>query len=180
MSIDGLEFLTLGHRDVEKLFAEVHGGSGGKEEVIDKIVRELSSHDAIERELLYPLVRKHIPDNGEGLADHSIDEHEEAARLLLEIGSTTSLSERDELLKQLIAGVKSHVEVEEGQVFPQLREAIPQSELVDLRVELEATKRRAPHDPSPHGPRSGIGAKAADVAGAAARLTVDSPHESES
>src|SRR5438270_199630 len=65
MQRDAIQILTDDHREVEGLFQKVESGSAGKKDVVAKIVRELSIHDAIEREYLYPAVRKHIADQGD-------------------------------------------------------------------------------------------------------------------
>lgn len=68
MPKNAIDLLMTDHRKVEELFSKVQAGSGGKD-AVEKIVRELSRHDAIERELLYPLVREKVPTEGERLAE---------------------------------------------------------------------------------------------------------------
>jgi hemerythrin superfamily protein len=168
MSRDAIEVLEKDHREVESLFEEVKAGSGGKDDVVEQIVRELSVHDAIERELLYPAVRDRIASHeGEGLAEHSLDEHEEVAELLSQIESTDDTTQRDVLLQRLIANVADHVGEEENEIFPQLRQAMSEAELTELGSKLEAAKGRAPTHPHPHAPRSGVGAKVGGGAAAA-------------
>ncbi len=164
---DAIEVLTTHHREVEALFEQVRAGSAGRDEVVERIVRELSIHDAIERELLYPAVRERLPSTGESLAEHSLDEHEEVATLLAEIEAAGEAQQRDALLQRLVTNVQRHVQEEETQIFPQLRGAMSEEELRELGSKLEAAKGRAPTHPHPHTPRSGVGAK---VAGAAAGI----------
>jgi len=165
MQRDAIQVLTDDHREVEGLFQKVEGGATGKKDVVAKIVRELSIHDAIEREYLYPAVKKYIPNQGEHLAEHSLDEHEKVARLLADIEDADDTIRQGELLRELIPDVKSHVKEEEGQIFPGLRSAMSASELAELGSKLEEAKAKAPTHPHPHAPRSGVGAK---IAGAAA------------
>lgn len=167
MARDAIEVLTTDHREVERLFEQVQSESAGKEQTVEKIVRELSIHDAIERELLYPAVKDKLSSGGERLAEHSLDEHEEVAALLAEIESTEDQAQRDSLLQRVISDVKRHVAEEEQQIFPQLRSTMGQEELAELGSKLEQAKGRAPTHPHPHAPRSGLGAKVAG-AGAAA------------
>jgi hypothetical protein len=112
-------------------------------------------------------LRQRLSSNGESLAEHSLDEHEEVAALLSEIESSDDPEQRDRLLQRLIADVGRHVQEEETEIFPQLRGAMSESELAELGSKLEAAKGRAPTHPHPHAPRSGIGTK---VAGAAAAM----------
>lgn len=67
MARDAIELLTSDHRAVEALFEQVRPGSVGKNDVVERIVRELSIHDAIERELLYPTVKERLSSQGESL-----------------------------------------------------------------------------------------------------------------
>lgn len=165
MPKDAIDLLMADHREVDDLFAKVQSGTAGRD-VVEKIVRELSIHDAIERELLYPYVREKIPSEGEGLAEHSLDEHERVARLLADIEAAAD-SERASILHELIPDVRSHVAEEEGQVFPKLRQVTTVSERSELGERLENAKKRAPTHPHPHAPRSGAGVKVAGrVAGA--------------
>lgn len=162
MPKNAIDALMTDHREVEGLFSKAQAGSPGKD-VVEKIVRELSVHDAIERELLYPLVREKIPSEGEGLAEHSLDEHEAVARLLADIEKADD-SERRSLLTELMSDVKDHVAEEEGRIFPKLRTVMTESELKELGEKLEDAKRRAPTHPHPHAPRSGAGTKVAGMA----------------
>ena len=165
MPKNAIDLLMTDHREVEGLFSKVQAGSTGQD-VVEKIVRELSIHDAIERELLYPLVREKVPSEGERLAEHALDEHETAARLLADIEKADD-SERRSLLTELMSDVKEHVSEEESRIFPKLKTVVPESELVELGERMEDAKKRAPTHPHPHAPRSGVGAKVAGMAAGA-------------
>lgn len=162
MPKNAIDLLMTDHREVEGLFSKAQAGSPAKD-VVEKIVRELSIHDAIERELLYPLVREKIPSEGERLAEHSLDEHETVARLLADIEKAND-SERRSLLTELMSDVKEHVAEEESKIFPKLRTVTTESELMELGEKLADAKKRAPTHPHPHAPRSGAGAKVAGMA----------------
>src|SRR6185437_15902150 len=127
MPKNAIDLLMTDHREMESLFSKAQAGVGDQE-VVEKIVRELSIHDAIERELLYPLVREKIPSEGERLAEHSLDEHEKVARLLADIEKAND-SERRGLLAELMSDVKEHVAEEESQIFPKLRTVTTETEL---------------------------------------------------
>ncbi len=172
MSVDGIEILTYDHRQVEQLFSEIEGGSADRDDVVDKIVRELSVHDFVEREELYPLVRKRIPEGGERLSEQCLDGHKDIAHLLLDIKSKKDVSERDPLLQEVIADVRAHVQVEESQVFPKLRQALSDAQLIELGSRIEAARFRAPTLPHPHTPSSRPGAMLVG----AAETVVDSIH----
>lgn len=180
MPRDAIQVLTADHRTVEALFQQVQAGSAGKDDVVEQIVRELSIHDAIERELLYPAVRQHISADGDAMAEHSLDDHEEVAALLSDIERADDAGQRDGLLRQLISDVQEHVQEEESEIFPQLQSAMSPAELADLGEKLESAKGRAPTHPHPHAPRSGIGAKVAGGAAAVADRLRDAARRDDS
>lgn len=162
---DAITVLTTDHREVESLFSQVEGAATPGEQVVNNIVKELSIHDAIEKEYLYPVVREKLS-SGRGLADHSIEEHDKVAETLLGIDKAkTGSSEQTQLLSQLIRMVRSHVQEEEQQIFPAMRTSMSQSELDELGQKLETAKKTAPTRPHPHAPSEGLGTK---VAGAVA------------
>lgn len=162
---DAITILTADHREVEALFSQVEAKATPDEQVVNRIIRELSIHDAIEKEYLYPTVREKLSAGG-GLADHSLEEHDKVAETLVAIDKADHGSgEQVQLLTQLISMVNRHVQEEEQQIFPAMRTSMSQSELDELGKKLETAKKTAPTRPHPHAPSEGLGTK---VAGAMA------------
>ena len=158
---DAITVLTADHRTVESLFSKVEGQANPKTDVVNEIVKELSIHDAIEKEYLYPTVRDKVS-SGNGMADHSIEEHDNVAETLLAIDKADAGSgEQAQLLTQLIQMVTSHVEEEEQQIFPAMRTSMSQTELDELGDKLKTAKKTAPTRPHPHAPSEGLGTKVA-------------------
>lgn len=172
MAQDAIAVLIADHRKVLSLFEQMQS-SPGERTTIQQIVRELSIHDAIERQLLYPLVKEKIPTIGGQLAERSLDEHEDQARLLADIEAADG-SEQGRLLAELLRTVTEHVSEEEHQVFPNLRTVSTHSELLELGERLEDAKAKAPTHPHPHTPRSSGGAKAAGMIASATDKVRDS------
>ena len=157
---DGITVLTTDHRAVETLFSQVEGQSNPDRDVVNKIVKELSIHDAIEKQYLYPTVREKATE-GNRMADHSIEEHDKVAETLLAVDKADPGPEQAKLLAELIRMVKSHVEEEEQQIFPAMRASMSQGELDQLGEKLETGKKTAPTRPHPHAPSEGLGTKVA-------------------
>lgn len=163
---DAITLLTSDHRSVQSLFTQVEGVAAPNPEVVHSLVKELSVHDAIEREYLYPAVREKVS-SGSGMADHSIEEHDEVAETLLAIDKADDGStEQASLLVKLIPAVQAHVVEEEGQIFPALRQALSEKELQELGDKLAKAKDIAPTRPHPHAPSEGLGTKLAGAASA--------------
>ena len=168
MEQDAIELLTTDHAEVEQMFRQVESmpESESRNQVVGDIVRELSVHAAIEEQILYPAMRKALPD-GDTLVQEAIEEHQQVKETLSAIERAGSPSERDPLLVQLMGNVRHHVDEEETELFPKLRASIGQEELRTMGAELAKAKKMAPTHPHPNAPNTPPGNV---VAGAAAAL----------
>jgi hemerythrin-like domain-containing protein len=166
-SNDALDLLTSDHRRAETLFSQAgtRGSEAGREGVVRQIIEELSIHAAVEEQVLYPVVRREVPD-GEQLADHSIEEHQEVKETLARLEDLGPGSpEAGDLLQNLITSVRQHVQEEESRIFPMLRSTLRPETLEEMGEAITKAKKMAPTHPHPKAPSKGPGAA---VAGAAA------------
>jgi hemerythrin superfamily protein len=168
--VDATKVLEQDHREVEKLFDQFEQATGDtdqKGEIAEKIIKELSIHAAIEEEVFYPEVKAALPD-GDELVEHSLEEHQEVKELLADIDK---MSPGDpgfhQKVEKVISDVKEHVEEEEGEMFPKLRQAISANQLLEIGTKLEDAKKRAPTRPHPMAPSTPPANKAAGAAAAA-------------
>jgi hemerythrin superfamily protein len=168
--MDATRLLEQDHREVEQLFERFKDATGDtqqKGKIVDEIIKELSIHAAIEEEVFYPAVKEAVPD-GEGLVDHSLDEHQEVKELLAELDR---MSPEDagyhQKVEKVISDVSEHVQEEEGEMFPKFREAISPTKLEEIGAQLAQAKKKAPTRPHPNAPSTPPANK---VAGAAAAL----------
>ncbi len=165
---DAIELLTADHVEVEQMFTQVETLPEGdaRNDAVAAIIRELSIHAAIEEQVLYPAMRKALPD-GETLVQEAIDEHQQVKETLAAIERADTPAERDPLLVQVIGNVRHHVEEEEDELFPKLRASVGSDELQDMGAKLAAAKKMAPTHPHPNAPNTPPGNV---VAGAAAAV----------
>ena len=148
---DAIDVLVSDHRTVEALFSRLET-TGVEQAALDQVIRELSIHAAIEEQVLYPALRREVGD-GEGLAEHSLEEHQEAKELLASIEKAGAEDpQTGQLLTQLISSVREHVREEEGQIFPKLRSAMSPENLLAMGEALEKAKKMAPTHPHPKAP----------------------------
>src|SRR5579864_3217675 len=117
--MDIVKLLTQDHAQVNQLFGRFARSSKPEtlKELAKQIIHELSVHAAVEEQFVYPVLRLKV-DDGSGLADHAIDEHQELKRLLadlekLEAGTAEFSSKMD----KVITAVREHVADEEGDVL---------------------------------------------------------------
>jgi hemerythrin superfamily protein len=127
------------HGEVEKLFKQIEQCEDGEREEIRRLFAELAdnlaAHADIEEELFYPEVKQR---DQEGMVQHAVEEHFEMKQFLaqlldLEVGS----SEFVMVLAQLKDSVLSHVEEEEGDMFPKVQKIFAKDELDMLGQEME-------------------------------------------
>lgn len=122
-----------------------------KQLVIDIVVAE-SRHEAIEEELFWPLVRKEVP-GGDELADHGVDQ-ERAAKYLLKTLEETPADhdDIDAMIERLVTDGRAHIEYEEREVWPRVREEIAPDRLDAVGEKMAGAAKSAPTRPHPDTP----------------------------
>ena len=121
---------------------------------MDRIVEELSRHAAIEEQVFYPVVRATMPD-AEDMTLESLEEHHVVKWLLSELDRMDPTDERfTAKTTVLIENVRHHVEEEEDDLFPKVRDEFGRRALQDLGAALQDAKAGAPTHPHPRSPDS--------------------------
>lgn len=121
---EATDLLEQDHREVEAFFEQFEqlDSNPDKRKLVSKICLVLSIHAQIEEELIYPLARQELDE--EDLVDEAEVEHASAKQLIAEI---EAMSPRDKLfdakVKVLGEYVKHHVQEEESELFPKMKEA---------------------------------------------------------
>ncbi|MFC8720402.1 hemerythrin domain-containing protein [Kitasatospora sp. NPDC057198] len=149
--MDAIVLLKEDHRTVEKLFKEFEEAGDRafvtKRRIVDRVIEELTVHTVIEEEVFYPAAREAAP----GTADHvleSVEEHHVVVWMLSELAGLDPQDERfDAKMTVLMENVRHHVEEEERDWFPEVREAMGRNRLLELGERLEAAKETATRDP---------------------------------
>ena len=153
---DAIVLLKNDHKTVEKLFKQFEklgdGALKTKRQVVDQIVKELSTHAAIEEQLFYPAVRAAIPAAEDDVLE-GLEEHHIVKWTLSELEGMPATAERfDAKVTVLMESVRHHVEEEEGDMFPKIRAAMGRKELRDLGDAMEKAKVISPKRPHPKAP----------------------------
>ena len=154
--MDAITLLKDDHKTVESLFKRFEKAGEGalveKRAIVDKIIEELSIHAAVEEQLFYPVTRATVPDT-EDVALESLEEHHIVKWVLSELEGMQPEDERfDAKVTVLIENVRHHVEEEEGEYFPKVRDELGRNALSDLGDAMAAAKRVAPTHPHPRSP----------------------------
>jgi hemerythrin superfamily protein len=156
--MDAITLLKKDHKTVEDLFKRFEKFSDrakkGKQDVVERIIRELSVHAAIEEAVLYPAIRSAIEDKKiEDLVLESLEEHHIVKWTLSELDGMSPDNERfDAKVTVLIESVRHHVEDEEKELFPKIAKAFGRERLNELGDALAQTKKAAPTHPHPRMP----------------------------
>jgi len=157
---DAVDLLMRDHRLVEQLFLQLDtavaaGDEADQGELAGRLIEELSVHAAIEEEVLYPAARQ-VPGTA-ARVDGSVAEHSELKALLATLaGKEPGDDEFVEGFRRARDLVTSHVEEEEGELFPKLREGLDEHKLVTLRNNLAMARKTAPTSPPPANPVAAV------------------------
>jgi hemerythrin superfamily protein len=118
---DVFAVLTEDHREVEGLFQQFQ--QANDPEVARKICDELTVHALVEEELVYPFLATKVDP---GQAREARHEHEEAKELINQIDAALANGgDIGGLMSQLQQSVQHHVQEEESEIFPKMRERQP-------------------------------------------------------
>ena len=152
MSTDAIVLLKDDHKEILKAFKDFENAgenaTATKGKLVDKIIELLTVHTYIENEVMYPRVRDLLPDLEDDI-DESYEEHHVADLLVVELAAMKPDAERfDAKTTVLIENVRHHIEEEEQEWFPQVREGIGRKQLQEIGEEMLEAKERAPRRPS--------------------------------
>jgi hemerythrin superfamily protein len=172
--MDAITLLKNDHKTVEDLFKRFEKlgprAVKSKEDVVARIIRELSIHAAIEEMLFYPAIRQAV-DDGNDIDDmvlESLEEHHIVKWVLSELDGMSAENERfDAKVTVLMENVRHHVEEEEGDLFPKVQKLLGKQRLAELGDAMAKAKKSVPTHPHPRSPDEPPGNL---VAGAGAAL----------
>ncbi|MDP9023192.1 MAG: hemerythrin domain-containing protein [Actinomycetota bacterium] len=155
--MDALELLTSQHNEVERLFSEYEqlgpGQAERKKQIARQVITDLSMHAGVEEVAFYPTVREALPDTEQEIQE-DLEEHERVKQTLSNIqGMEPTDPQFDAEFQQVISDVRHHVNEEENQLFPRVRQGMSDQELRDLGEAMQELKSRVPTNPHPHAPQ---------------------------
>lgn len=134
---DVIALIEHDHHEVEDLFAKFK--STKDEAVATQICDELDKHADAEEKAVYPAIEAQVPD-GKSMVEEAVDEHKEARQLIGRIRQTKDPDHLAQLVNDLEQAISHHVEEEESEVLPKMREAMNTDELEELGEAFESAK----------------------------------------
>ncbi|MFG3707207.1 hemerythrin domain-containing protein [Micromonospora sp. NPDC047670] len=154
MSTDAIVLLKEDHKEMRRLFKAFQDAEEGpaaqRQKLVSEILEALTVHTYLENEVMYPEIRKLLPDLEDDILE-SYEEHHVADVLCAELFTMDADDERfNAKTTVLIENVLHHVEEEEQEWFPKVREALGRKQLQEIgerMIELRADAPRKPTDP---------------------------------
>ena len=151
MSNDAIVILRDDHKEVRALFREFEKSTTSKARkgaIVKKVIQLLTMHTYIENEVMYPQVRRLLPELEDDVLE-SYEEHHVADVLVMELSTMKPADERFEAKTTvLIENVRHHMDEEESDWFPKVRDGLGRAQLSEIGEQLLAAKKRAPRSPA--------------------------------
>ena len=152
MSTDAIVLLKADHKDIKAVFRKFEqagdDAAKAKGDLVSKMIELLTVHTYLENEIMYPEVRRLLPDLEDDVLE-SFEEHHVADVLVSELSAMNPGAERfDAKAMVLIENVTHHIDEEEQEWFPKVREGLGRKQLADLGARMVESKKSAPRSPS--------------------------------
>jgi hemerythrin-like domain-containing protein len=152
LSTDAIVLLKDEHKQIKKAFNDFEkaGEKAFKEKgkIVDRIIELLTVHTYIENEVMYPRIRELLPEVEDDVLE-SYEEHHVADLLVLELSLMKPDNDRfTAKTTVLIENVRHHIDEEEDEWFPKVREGVGRKQLQELGADMIEARKRAPKRPS--------------------------------
>ena len=152
MSTDAIVMLKADHKEIKKVFRDFENAgenaTARKGQLVTKMIELLTVHTYIENEVMYPEIRRLLPDLEDDVLE-SYEEHHVADVLVMELFAMSPDAERfDAKTTVLIENVTHHIEEEEQDWFPKVREGLGRKALQEIGEQLLQARKKAPKKPS--------------------------------
>ncbi|MET9505504.1 hemerythrin domain-containing protein [Streptomyces sp. NPDC006622] len=143
------------HAEMDRLMSRYQalGDGEDRERALKETVQLVFSHAFAEESVLWPAVRRSVPD-GEELTARVEEEHQQINDLVADIERLAPGDpQREEKVRRAFALIRQDIRDEEDLLLPRLQEALDTSRLRQLGTAWETVRRTAPTHPHPVIPR---------------------------
>ncbi|MCW3815188.1 hemerythrin domain-containing protein [Micromonospora sp. DR5-3] len=152
MSTDAIVLLKEDHKEMRRLFKAFQDAEEGpaskRQQLVRQILEALTVHTYLENEVMYPEVRKLVPDVEDDILE-SYEEHHVADVLCFELFTMAAEDERyNAKTTVLMENVLHHVQEEEEEWFPKVREALGRNQLQEIGARMIELRPKAPKTPT--------------------------------
>src|SRR6185312_14776815 len=136
-SVEATKLLKKQHEEVKDLFEQFEAAEkdSEKQELFDRIADDFAAHGEIEEKIFYPAV--YVGQLKDKLQE-AVEEHLVAKRVAADLLQMEPSDEQfDAKMKVLKELIEHHVEEEEGELFPLVRQSFAREELDALGEQME-------------------------------------------
>jgi hemerythrin-like domain-containing protein len=152
VSTDAIVLLKDEHKQIRKAFRDFEkagpDANAAKGKAVKRMIELLTAHTYIENEVMYPRVRELLPEVEDDVLE-SYEEHHVADVLVVELSMMKPTDERfTAKTTVLIENVEHHIEEEEAEWFPKVREGLGRKQLQEIGAEMVQARKKAPKRPS--------------------------------
>jgi hemerythrin-like domain-containing protein len=152
MPTDAIVLLKDEHKQIKKAFRDFEKAGekayAAKGKAVQRIIELLTAHTYIENEVMYPQVRELLPEVEDDVLE-SYEEHHVADVLVVELAAMKPTDERyTAKTTVLIENVEHHIDEEEKEWFPKVREGLGRKKLQEIGAEMAEARKKAPTRPS--------------------------------
>lgn len=149
---DPMTILKADHREVKKLLTSLGESEEGakRAEMANEVDAALTLHMQLEETILYPAVKKLVGEEDEEEAEI---EHGLAREGLAKMMSMLTVPGFGAAVEMLKGGIEHHVEEEETEILPALKDSLPRAEWLALGDAIAKAKADAGQPVAPPRPR---------------------------
>jgi hemerythrin-like domain-containing protein len=136
VSVEATQLLKKQHQEVKQLFKRYEDADESeKQELFEQIADDFAAHGEIEEKIFYPAV---FVGPLKDMLREAVEEHLECKRLVADLLKMEPSDEQfDAKMKVLQELIEHHVEEEEGELFPLVRQNFAREELDALGEQME-------------------------------------------
>jgi hemerythrin-like domain-containing protein len=143
---DAIALLEADHRRMEELMKRGEDTTKravqGRRELLDKLTAELTAHELIEEQVLYPALQAHP--EATDIVLEGFQEHHVADLIVKELHEVATDNEQwGAKFKVLKENIEHHIEEEEGEMFRTARAVFSQDELEAMGAQMAAKQAQA-------------------------------------
>ena len=137
---DPMRILKADHREAEKLLGKLADSEEGSErqQMVEELTMKLTAHMELEESIVYPSVREAVGAEDEEEAEV---EHRLAREGLEKLSSMMEVPGFGAVVEMLKGGIMHHVQEEEHELLPELKDAISREEWAAMGDALAAAKQ---------------------------------------
>lgn len=141
--MDVITLLKSDHKTVKALLDQMEKTTDRaqktRERLFEKFRKEMSIHESIEEEFLYPEMKEH--EETKDLILEAYEEHRQADRLIAVLTASDVTDETwSAKLTLLKEDIEHHVKEEENELFPKMRKILDQAQLDTLGAKMSERK----------------------------------------